>query len=189
VNPAVPRFSGMRAYDQLCFQWSVHVQRKPSAEPEHYEFLATDASDPRREFITSLCTALTESGNIVVYSGFESQRLAELAGWLPEFADRIKKIQSRLWDLLPIVRNNVYHPKFGGSYSIKNVLPALVPELTYEDMAVANGQDAGLAWESLVRGGLDQAESERVRKALLAYCGQDTIAMVRLLERLFNVSS
>lgn len=69
-------------------------------------------------------------------------------------------------------------------YSLKAVLPALVPELTYEGMEVADGQDAGLAWESLVRGTLDRAECERLRKVLLAYCGQDTMALVRLLDKL-----
>src|ERR1017187_8662123 len=157
----------MRPYDQLPFQWSVHVLRQPSAEPEHYEFLATDASDPRREFTASLCTALGESGNIVVYSAFESQRLSELGAYLPEFAERIAQIQSRLWDLLPVVRNNVYHPAFAGSYSLKAVLPALVPEMTYEGMVVADGQDAGLAWESLVRSGLNRCEHEKPRKDLL----------------------
>jgi predicted RecB family nuclease len=185
VNPAIPRFSGMRPYDQLSFQFSVHVLREQSAEPEHFEFLATDTGDPRREFISSLCDALGESGSIVVYNQqFESQRLTELAAWLPEFAERIKKIQSRLWDLLPVVRNHVYHPAFPGSYSLKAVLPALVPEMSYDGMTVANGQDAGLAWESLVRGGLDQVERDRIRKALLEYCGLDTLALVRLLEKL-----
>jgi len=82
------------------------------------------------------------------------------------------------------MRNHVYHPAFAGSFSLKAVLPALVPEMTYEGMAVANGQDAGLAWESLLRGRLDGAERERIAKALLAYCGQDTLALVRLLEKL-----
>ena len=171
----------MRPYDQLPFQWSVHVQRQPGRRPEHFEFLATDASDPRREFISSLCHALGESGSIVVYSSFESQRLSELASWFPEFADRINAIQSRLFDLLPVVREHTYHPAFAGSYSIKSVLPALVPEMTYDGMQVANGQDAGLAWESLVRGSLDCGERERIRKALLDYCGQDTLALVILL--------
>jgi predicted RecB family nuclease len=184
VNPALPRFSGMRAYDQLCFQWSLHVQREPGAEPEHYEFLATDACDPRREFIESLCNALGESGNIVVYSAFESQRLSELAAWSPEYAERIKDIQARLWDLLPVIRNNVYHPAFAGSYSLKYVLPALVPEMSYAGMQVADGQAAGLAWEALVHGGLDQTEHDCIKKALLDYCGQDTLAMVKLLERI-----
>ena len=107
LNPAIPRFPGMRPYDQLPFQWSVHVQRKPGAEPEHHEFLATDTNDPRREFITSLCSVLGKSGSLVVYSAFESQRLSELAAWLPEFAGRIMKIQRRLWDLLPVIRNHV----------------------------------------------------------------------------------
>jgi len=76
------------------------------------------------------------------------------------------------------------HPKFAGSYSIKNVLPALVPGMTYEGMEVADGTDAGLAWESLVRGGLGQVERNRIRRALLEYCGQDTLAMVKLVEKL-----
>jgi hypothetical protein len=184
VNPAIPRFAGMRPYDQLPFQWSVHVQRQAGAEPEHYEFLATDASDPRREFISSLLATLGESGSIVVYSSFESQRLSELASWFPDFADRIKVIQAHLFDLLPIVREHTYHPAYAGSYSIKSVLPALVPEMTYDGMEVADGQSAGGAWESLVHGGLDQAECNRIRKALLDYCGQDTLAMVKLLDRL-----
>jgi predicted RecB family nuclease len=185
VNPAIPRFAGMRPYDQLPFQWSVHVQRAPEAKPVHFEFFATEASDLRREFIASLCDALGDSGSIVVYhAGFESQRLADLAAWLPQFAGRIKQIQDRLWDLLPIVRNHVYHPAFAGSYSLKSVLPALVPEMSYKDMEVANGQEAGLAWESLGRGGLDSGEPDRIRKALLDYCRQDTLAMVKLVDTL-----
>src|SRR5208282_5089282 len=185
VNPAIPRLPGMRPYDQLPFQWSVHVLREPGVEPGHYEFLARDASDPRHEFTASLCSVLGESGSIVVYNQqFESQRLSDLAALLPEFADRIKQIQTRLWDLLPVVRNNVYHPAFAGSYSLKAVLPALVPEMTYDGMAVANGQDAGLGWESLVGGSLDQPEYERIEKALRAYCEQDTLALVRLLQHL-----
>jgi hypothetical protein len=128
LNPAIPRFAGMRPYDQIPFQWSVHVLREPGAELEHYEFLAMDVSDPRRNFITSLCGALGEGGSIVVYyQPFEEQRLSELAAWLPEFAERIEDIQARLWDLLPIIRNHVYHPAFAGSFSLKYVLPALVP--------------------------------------------------------------
>lgn len=150
----------------------------------YYEFLATDASDPRHEFIESLCNVLGESGKIVVYSAFESQRLSELGAYLPEFADRIKQVQARLWDLLPVVRNNVYHPAFAGSYSLKYVLPALVPEMSYEGMTVADGADAGLAWERLIRGGLDQTERDWIKKALLDYCRQDTLAMVKLLDKL-----
>jgi predicted RecB family nuclease len=188
VNPAVPRFPGMRPYDQLPFQWSVHVLRQPGAEPEHYEFLATDASDPRHEFIESLCNVLGESSSVVVYSAFESQRLSELAAWLPQFSAHVKKIQRRLWDLLPVMRNHVYHPAFAGSYSLKTVLPALVPEMSYDGMVVADGLDSGLAWASLIRGGLDQVERERVEKALLEYCRRDTLALVKLVTKLRSIS-
>jgi len=183
VNPAIPRLLGMRPYDHLPFQWSVHVQRGSGAEPEHYEFLATDANDPRREFITSLCDALGESGSIVVYSSFESQRLADLGAWFPEYKERISATQARLFDLLPVVRQHTYHAAYAGSYSLKSVLPALVPEMSYDGMDVVNGQDAGLAWESLVRESSDWRERNRIRRALLDYCGQDTLAMVRLLEK------
>ncbi len=111
VFPALPLFAGLRPYDQLPFQWSVHVVSKPGTEPKHYEFLATDTSDPRRDFITTLCAVMGESGSIVVYNKtFESLRLKELAAFLPEFAPRIANIQGRLWDLLPVMRAHVYHP-------------------------------------------------------------------------------
>jgi predicted RecB family nuclease len=189
LNPAVPRFAGMRPYDQIPFQWSVHVQRQSGAAPEHFEFLATDTSDPRPAFISALCDALGDRGSVVVYhQQFESQRLSDLALWMPEFSARIDKIQRRLWDLLPVIRNHVYHPAFCGSYSLKSVLPALVPEMTYEGMDVADGKSAGLAWESLIRGGLDEGKREKIKRALLDYCGQDTLAMVRLLEGLRSQS-
>jgi hypothetical protein len=189
INPCVPRFAGMRPYDQLPFQFSIHSQNEPGAILEHHEFLAPDANDPRREFISSLFATLGETGSIVVYSSFEAQRLSELAAWLPEYAEGINAIQRRLFDLLPVVREHVYHPAFAGSYSIKSVLPALVPDMTYDGMEVANGQDAGLAWESLVRGAANGSEHDRIRKALLEYCGQDTLAMVRLLGKLQRISS
>jgi predicted RecB family nuclease len=185
VNPAIPRFSGMRPYDHLPFQWSVHVQRQPSEAPEHLEFLATDKGDPRPAFISALCDALGDCGSIVVYhQQFESQRLSELASWQPEFAGRIEKIQRRLWDLLPIIRDHVYHPAFGGSFSLKSVLPALVPEMTYEGMVVADGQTAGLVWEKLLRGELERDSKDTMRKALLKYCEQDTLGLLEIVDTL-----
>jgi len=84
---------------------------------------------------------------------------------------------------------HVYHPGFAGSYSIKSVLPALVPEMTYEGMQVPNGKAAGLAWESLIRCEQNDAERSDTKKALLDYCGQDTLAMVRLLNVLSSLAN
>jgi predicted RecB family nuclease len=185
VNPAIPRFIGMRPYDHLTFQWSVHLQRKPSGKLEHFEFLAMNSADPRKAFISSLCEVIGDTGSVIVYNQqFEAERLWELAGSLPEYTDRIKVIQRRLWDLLPVVRNHVYHPAFGGSFSLKSVLPALVPEMTYDGMEVPNGQAAGLVWQALIKGKSTEDEHQAMRKALLDYCEQDTLALVRLLEAL-----
>ena len=147
-----------------------------------------ETNDPRHEFIASLCSVLGKRGSIVVYyQPFEEQRISDLAAWLPEFARRITNIQGRLWDLYPAGRKHVYHPAFAGSYSLKSVLPALIPELSYAGMQVAEGQGAGIAWESLVRGGWSEAVRQQKRKELLDYCGQDTLAMARLLEALWAV--
>ena len=86
--------------------------------------------------------------------------------------------------MLPVVRKHVYHPAFGGSFSLKAVLPALVPEMTYEGMEVPNGQAAGLTWQAMIAGNFSEAELQAKRKALLDYCGQDTLALVKLVERL-----
>ena len=183
LNPAIPRFAGMWPYSQIPFQWSVHWQLTSQAHLEHSEFLADDEFDPRPKFIQSLCDVLGKRGQILVYNAaFESQRLAELADWLPEYRARIQNIRGRLWDLLPFVREHIYHPAFRGSFSVKSVLPALVPEMTYGGLEVSDGGQAGLAWDQMIRGQVDQTERQRLKAALLAYCRQDTLAMVKILE-------
>ena len=110
---ALPRYAGMSPYDQIPFQWSVHIQRKPGAELEHFEFLADDSNDPRPEFVKTLCQVIGKKGNVLAYnSGFESGCLASLAEELPQYKDEIGNIQARLWDLLPVMRAHVYDLEF-----------------------------------------------------------------------------
>jgi predicted RecB family nuclease len=180
---ALPRYAGMSPYDQIPYQWSVHVQRKPGAALEHFEYLADDCNDPRPEFVKTLCQVIGTKGSVLAYSsGFESGRLGELAEWLLQYKNEIENIQGRLWDPLPVIRAHVYHPEFRGSYSLKSVLPALVPDMTYDGMAVSQGSEAGLAWERMVRAVAGSDDRRKLRDDLLAYCKQDTLAMVRLLE-------
>jgi hypothetical protein len=121
-------------------------------------------------------------GHIFVYNqSFESGRLADLSRWYPKFAGRIRKVQARLFDLLPVMRQHVYHHKFCG---FKAVLPALIPNMAYDGMDIGEGGEATAAYERMVRGGLSAGERSKLRKALLAYCKQDTLAMVKILERL-----
>jgi len=173
----------MRPYDHVPFQWSVHIQRQPDGPLEHYQFLAEDSSDPREAFLSSLLKVLeTVDGHMLVYNqGFEGPRLKDLAAWFSEYASRVDAVLERLIDLLQIVRRHVYHPDFLGSFSIKSVLPALVPGMTYEGMEVAEGGQAGVAYERLISGTLSAEERNRTIKALQAYCGQDTRAMAEVL--------
>jgi predicted RecB family nuclease len=183
--PAIPRFEGMWPYSHIPFQWSVHRQESSDGELEHFEFLAAGEADPRRDFLESLIDVLGSRGLIVAYNaGFESQRLGDLANWMPKYAERIAKLQARLWDLLPFVKNHLYHPQFHGSFSLKAVLPALVPGFGYASMEVSHGGEAGLAWDRMIRGGQDPGERQRLKAVLLAYCGQDTLAMTRVLSAL-----
>jgi hypothetical protein len=190
LGVALPRYAGMSPYDQIPFQWSVHIQRKLGAELEHYEFLADDLNDPRLEFVKTLCQVIGKKGSVLAYnSGFESGRLGELAAWLPQYNNEIEDIQNRLWDPLPVIRANVYDLQFRGSYSLKSVLPALVPAMSYDGMPVAEGNLAGLTWEKMVRTEAGSDERRKLREDLLAYCRQDTLAMVKLLEVLHEHSA
>jgi CRISPR/Cas system-associated exonuclease Cas4 (RecB family) len=180
---ALPRYAGMSPYGQIPFQWSLHIQRTPGAEPEHFEFLADRSSDPRPEFVKALCQVIGKKGSVVAYnSRFESGCLRSLAEEMPQHKDEVGNIQDRLWDLLPVMRAHVYDLAFRGSYSLKSVLPALVPHMSYDGMEVAEGSDAGLAWEKMLLAEVGSEERKRLKGALLAYCKQDTLAMVRLLE-------
>ncbi len=185
VNPALPRHAGMRPYDQLPFQWSVHVLNRYGAKPRHYEFLHDGTGDPRKDFIETLLEVLEQhcSAPIVVYNqSFEAGRLSELAALFPKYAARIKRVHKRLWDLLPVVRKNVYHPQFCGSFSIKRVLPALVPGMSYAGMGVEDGAQAGAAYMRMLAMDAPLREKKRLRKDLLQYCAQDTLAMVKIVE-------
>ena len=187
INPALPRYKGMHPYDMMTFQWSVHVKKDRSSKPEHYEFLHDEDSDPREGFIISLLEVLEKYKNayIVVYNqSFESSRLSELAGWYPTLSKRIERVRDCLWDLLPVIRNNVYHPDFYGSFSLKGVLPALISNMSYEGMEVSDGTEAGIAYGNLIRGGLPPKERKKLKSEMLKYCGQDTLATVKLIDLL-----
>jgi hypothetical protein len=190
-GPALPIFAGMRTYEPIPFQWSVHVQRHPGAELEHYEFLADYPHDPREDFIDSLLKVAEDGagdGHIVVYHRYEEGRLNDLARWLPQYAKRIEEVKGRLWDLHRVIKTHVKHPGFGGSYSLKSVLPVLVPHMVYEGMEIAGGLQASLAYETLIKGELGEVESQKLRRDLLAYCQQDTLALfeiIRVIESYF----
>src|SRR5262249_35954775 len=138
---------------------------------------------PRPEFARRLLAALHHRrAPILVWSGFESNRLTDLAATLPEHAADLAGVQARLVDLLAIVRGHVAHPDFGGSFSLKQVAPVLAPSIGYDDLdGVSDGGEASSALVSLAIGTFESAEEEEaLRRALLEYCQRDTLALLEV---------
>jgi predicted RecB family nuclease len=155
----------------------------------HYEFLADGRRDPRREFAETLLEALCRlPGPVIVYSGFEASVVRDLAGHILDLSDQLLAVLDRLFDLLPIIRRHVSHPDFLGSYSIKAVAPALVPDLTYEDLeVVADGTDVAMIFNRVATDcSLADDDRTRYRRALLAYCAQDTLALLSVNRRIHD---
>ncbi len=185
-NPALPYYPGTRPYQVIPFQWSMHIQ-DADGSLEHREYLHQGPDDPRQAFISSLIDAAGHSGSIVTYSGYEETRLKQLAGDFPEFANSLAVLVQRMFDLLKAIRANYYHPEFHGSFSLKSVLPTLVPDLGYEDLEIGDGSMASVAYAKMIRPVTEKSERERIGTALLAYCQRDTEAMVRVFGLLRNV--
>jgi hypothetical protein len=180
--PAIPLYAGMRPYDQVPFQWSLH-RVDHAGRVLHREFLADAHSDPRPEFARTLLAALRHRKTpVMVWSSFESARLGEVAAALPEHAREIAGVQARLVDLLPIVRQHVAHQDFAGSFSLKQVAPVLAPAFGYDDLdGVSDGGEASQALVRLALGAVESAEDEAtLRRALLAYCARDTLALLEV---------
>jgi predicted RecB family nuclease len=188
VTLAVPAWEGCRPYDQVPVQLSCHVLDK-SGDLQHHEWLAEGSEDPRRAFARALVAACDGAATVVAYSaGFEGGRVRELGAAVPEMAGELAAIDERLVDLLPIVRDHVYHPAFHGSFSLKSVLPALVPGFGYEDLTIKDGSTAATALEHVLFGAND-VERATLRQELLRYCERDTMAMVKLHARLETIGS
>ena len=179
VMLAVPRFAGTRPYQALPVQWSNHIEQD-SGELAHHEFLHTEGTDPRKSLAESLLESLGSKGSICVYSPYEKSVIEQLAEFLPELRTALKALVKRIWDLHPIVKEHYYHPEFGGSYSLKEVLPALVPSLRYDDLNIREGGQAASEYYKMVFVETDWIERARIQEALLAYCKRDTLAMVEL---------
>lgn len=181
--PAVPLYDGTHPFQQVPFQYSIHVQASHVAEAEHREFLADGAGDPRAALVERLLRDLGTEGDILAYhADFERSRLRELARDLPHHADGLAALVDRVKDLeVPFKNGWYYAPGMNGRTSIKMVLPALVPDLGYADLAINEGGMASLAFTQLLTGRYT-GDVDRLRQDLLAYCRLDTLAMVRILD-------
>ncbi len=176
---AVPRFDGMRPFQQLPFQYSCRVL-EADGTLHHREYLHTGTDDPRPALARQLVADIGPAGSVVVYHArFERTVLLELARALPALRGALRDIAARLWDQLDVFRFDYLDPAFEGSNSIKRVLPVLVPGLGYDDLAVQRGDQAQAAWQELIHC-RDAARAAELAAGLRAYCGRDTLAMVEI---------
>jgi hypothetical protein len=182
---AIPPYDGIRPYQQVPFQYSLHHLDQQEGDLQHDEFLAMPRTDPRKGLVEKLVSEITDDACVLAYSsGFEIARLRDLAGWFPEYAAKIEKIIANTRDLAAPFRSyHVYRWEQQGSYSLKNVLPAMVPDFNYDHLDVQNGGMAMDAYAAMNQTD-DPDEISKIRQSLLEYCKLDTLAMVKILERL-----
>ncbi len=185
LNPAIPRFEGLSAYQQFPFQYSCHILQSDGSLT-HHEYLHTYATDPRLSLVESLLDHMSDVGSVVVYhASFECQRLKDLAQFFPGHSEALQSIISRLWDQLVIFRNHYKHPGFRGSNSLKYVLPVLMPSLSYEDLKIREGDDAQAVWNEMIQTTNEEEKSDMIND-LRAYCEMDTLATVEIHKALLR---
>ncbi len=181
MNPAIPPFAGVRPYQRIPFQFSLHIQDEPGAEPRHVEFLAHEAADPRADLLAAL-HAIGDEGTILAwYTSFEKGVLSDLGELFPAEAEWLAGLNERMVDLMVPFRNFWYHhPAQRGRCSLKAVLPALTP-LGYGGLVIADGNHAARAFAEVLFGRVAPELKDRVLAQLREYCQLDTLAMVEIL--------
>lgn len=188
VARAVPVWEGVAPWGAVPVQFSFHLEAE-QGQYHHLEWLAAGPGDPREPLARALIDACKDAEHIVTYTGFERTQIRHLRTALPHLESDLADIDARLFDLHALVKNTVYHPDFMGSFSIKHVLPVLVPTLSYDHLDVRDGRDASALLAQLLLHGDDYTANDRAeqRRRLLEYCAMDTWAMVKLLEALRRI--
>lgn len=185
--PAVPRYEGTKPFQHLPFQYSIHRIETPGAEPQHFSFIAEPGADPRKEFVEQLLNDTQGEGSIIAYDAtMERSTFASLKSLFPAHAPALAGRISRLRDLMqPFMEQAYHHASMKGSVSLKNVLPALVPGMSYDTLKITNGSQAMSVYERLHEE-QDLFTMAEMKEALHEYGRLDTLAMVEILKVLEN---
>lgn len=188
-GPLVPPFDGLRPYQQLPFQYSLHILDSPDAKLRHAEFLHTENSNPAENLSKTLKSQIGDTGTVLAWNmSFEKSCNSMLGDLLPEYKKFYDQLNERIVDLMiPFSSNWYVDAGFMGSASIKSVLPVLVPELSYKTLGIQEGQTASRIWTETVLGGKNVAEKPQILSDLLEYCEMDTYAMVEIYRKLANL--
>jgi predicted RecB family nuclease len=186
VSLAIPVWDGCKPWEMVPAQFSCHVESGRDRFA-HHSWIAQGPEDPRPLIAQRVVDACRGARKVVAYfANFERDCIRRLALAVPHLAGELTAVEQKLVDLLPLVRNHLYHPDFDGSFSIKRVLPALVPGLSYNDLAIGDGELASVELLRLMFEGdrMPAAERATLRQSLERYCERDTWAMVKLWERI-----
>ena len=188
IQPVIPEYDGTWAYEQLPFQYSLHIIKEEGGEVEHREFLADiDDKDFLRHFAESMIKDMPEDGSVIIYNNsFEPVINRQLAQLFPDLEKELTRINANIVDFqVPFRSRDYYVKEMEGSYSIKKVLPALYPDdpdLDYHKLpTVHNGTEASDTFLNMRN--MSKEEQEEIRKGLLVYCELDTYAMVKIWEK------
>lgn len=186
----VPYFDGLKPYQQLPFQYSLHVLESPDAELKHYEYLHRENSNPAQNLSQALKSHIGDQGSVVTWNmGFEKSCNSLLGSLLPEFADFYESVNDRIVDLMIPFSQGMYVDKdFCGSASIKSVLPVLVPELSYKALGIQEGASAQRLWMEAVLDGKHDEQKQQILDDLVEYCKLDTFAMVEIYRYLKSLN-
>ena len=181
--PAIPIYNNTKPYQHIPFQYSLHYKKDKEATLEHYYFLAEQGDDPRRSFLENLLKHTDSAGTILVFDALmERNVLNGLKKDFPEYASAIDLRLKRFVDLmLPFQEKIYYHPAMKNSFSIKNLLHALVPDLSYTKLKISSGSIAMTSFENL-QTEMDMFKILEIREDLLEYCKLDTLSMVKIFE-------
>jgi len=185
----IPYFDGHKPYQQIPFQYSLHVLESPDAELEQREYLHRENSDPARPLTEQLIKDVGDNGSVIVwYEGFEKARNSELGDMLPEFKEAMEALNGRVVDLMIPFKQKWYDdPRFNGSASIKQVLPVLCPELSYKELGIQEGGSAQRLWMEAILDEKRADEKEKILNDLIEYCKLDTLAMVEIYKVLLGL--
>ncbi len=189
VKSALPLYPETAPHEQIVTQYSIHVCKTVGQVASHHEYLADPTRDCRRELAEQLLQDLGTAGTIVVYSSFEKTTLTGLGKLFPDLKPQLDSTISRIFDLEQVFKEAYYHPDFRGKTSIKLTLPVLVPSMNYKELAIGDGDTAIAMFVMMSRDECSEAEKAQIRRDLLRYCEQDTLAMVRLHETLNEIAS
>jgi hypothetical protein len=187
--PAIPMFDGYSPYSRIPFQFSLHILRDAASEPEHVEYLHEDRSDPSEPVAALLSKHIKSKGTVISWNkSFEKGVNRELAERVPKHKAALERINDQMYDLKDIFHKQYYvHPKFRGKTSIKKVLPALVPGVSYTDLNIHEGGQASDAWWSMISLTTPETEQKQIASDLKTYCGLDTYAMYAVWKHLRNL--